>query len=161
MFATLEGAEALDLRLSALPAVLRARLEGKARERAAALAAKVRDEKLSGQSLATRSGALKASISEQVAVNGDLLTAAVGSNGDVKYAAIQEFGGRTAAHEIVAQKGQALAFLAGGGIRFAHRVEHPGSTLPARAYLRSSLEEARDEIVDAFAATAKEAWDNP
>ena len=159
MFATLEGAEALDLRLSALPALMRARLETKARELADALAAKVQD-KLSGQALATRSGALKASIVAEIG-GGDAVSASVGSNGDVKYAAIQEYGGRTSAHEIVAQKGQALAFLAGDGLRFTRRVQHPGSTVPGRAYLSSSLEETRDLIVGAFVAEARQAWEQP
>ena len=56
---------------------------------------------------------------------------------------------------------QVLAFLAGGMQRFARSVNHPGSTLPARAYLHTSLEEARDEIVDALSTAATEAWDKP
>jgi phage gpG-like protein len=160
MFASLTGAETLDLDLATLPANILAQLEGKARDLAAALAAKVRDEKLSGQLLATRTGALKASILADVSVEDGQVQATVGSFGDVKYAAIQECGGRTAAHEIVPDKALALAFIVGGALRFARRVEHPGSTLPARAYLGSSLEEAREDIVDAFAAVATQAWED-
>ena len=47
----------------------------------------------------------------------------------------RNIGGRTAAHEILPDKAQALAFVVGGALRFARRVEHPGSTIPARAYL--------------------------
>ena len=97
--------------------------------------------------------------SAEILNDGDTLTATIGSVGDVKYAAIQEYGGHTAAHEIVPDKAQALAFIAGGSLRFARRVNHPGSSLPARAYLGASLEEARDEIVAALAATATEAWE--
>ena len=160
MFATLEGDEALDLRLAELPLLMRLRLEAKVRELAAALAARVRDDKLSGQLLATGSGALKASIASEILNDGAMLTATVGSFGDVKYAAIQEYGGRTSAHEILPDKGQALAFLVGATLRFARRVEHPGSTLPARGYLSTSLEEARDEIVAGLTAAVTEAWDN-
>jgi phage gpG-like protein len=160
MFATLEGDKALDLRLAELPPLMRLRLEAKARELAAALVARVRDDKLSGQALATRSGALKASIASEFLNDGATLTATIGSYGDVKYAAIQEYGGRTSAHEILPDKGQALAFLVGGALRFARRVEHPGSTLPARGYLATSLEEARDEIVAGLTAAVTEAWDN-
>jgi phage gpG-like protein len=160
MFATLDGADALDQRLSDLPLAMSAQLEAKARALAATLVARIRDEKLSGQLLATRSGALKASISAQVVNSGGTLLATIGSAG-VKYAAIQEYGGRTSAHEILPDKAQALAFLVGGSLRFARSVNHPGSTLPARAYLLTTLDEASDEIVASLAAVAAEAWDQP
>ena len=70
--------------------------------------------------------------------------------------AIQEFGGKTAAHEILPVKAQALAFVAGGALRFARKVEHPGSLIPERSYLRSSLDEMSDEIVAALADAAAE-----
>ena len=160
MFAALEGAEALDSQLAGLPANIQARLEAKARDLAEALVAKVRDQKLSGQALESRSGALKASIVAEISQDGPVLTATVGSFGDVKYAAIQEYGGRTSAHEILPDKTQALAFLVGGAVSFARRVEHPGSNIPAHAYLGSSLEELRDEIVAELAAVATEAWES-
>jgi phage gpG-like protein len=158
MFANLSGIEALDARLAGLPADMSARLEAKARDLAANLAAKVRDEKLSGQTLQSKSGALKASIVADVRVDDGMVTATVGSNGDVKYAAIQEYGGRTSAHEILPDKARALAFIVGGVLRFARRVEHPGSTIPAHAYLASSLEDSRDEIVAELSNAATEAW---
>jgi phage gpG-like protein len=160
MLATLSRHDELAQQLAALPANLAARLEAKARNLAEALAAKIRDEKLSGQALETKSGALKASIVADVTVDHGEILATVGSVGDVKYAAIQEYGGRTSAHEILPDKTQALAFLVGGVLRFARRVEHPGSTLPARAYLSSSLAESRDEIVAEFASAATQAWTN-
>ena len=61
-----------------------------------------------------------------------MLTATIGSSGDVKYAAIQEYGGRTSAHEIVADKAQALAFLVGGALRFARARRASGLNDPAR-----------------------------
>jgi phage gpG-like protein len=161
MFATLEGADALDRRLADLPLLIRAWLEAKTRDLAATLVARIRDEKLSGQVLATRSGALKASISAEIFNDGETVSASLGSTGDVKYAAIQEYGGRTSAHEIVPDKAQALAFIAGGSLRFARRVNHPGSTLPARSYLNASLQDARDEIVADLATAATQAWNSP
>jgi phage gpG-like protein len=160
MFATLDGAEPLDLQLASLPADLLARLEEKARQLAAALTDKVRDDKLSGGVLQIRTGALKASISSDVSIDGNEVKATVGSFGDVKYAAIQEYGGRTSAHEILPDKAQALAFVIGGVQRFARRVEHPGSTIPASAYLQSSLDEARDEIVADMSGAVQEAWED-
>ncbi len=160
MLATLEGAEALDAQLASLPAEVLARLEAKAQDLAARLVAKVQDEKLSGAVLQTRSGALKASIAADVSLAGGDVNATVGSFGDVKYAALQEYGGRTAAHEILPDKAQALAFVIGGQQMFARRVQHPGSTIPASAYLGSSLAEATDEIVAELSAVAQEAWEN-
>lgn len=159
MLAALEGADALDHKLGSLPADMQALLEAKARLLAEKLAAKVRDEKLSGGALQTQSGALKASIVADVSTASGTLSAMVGSNGDVKYAAIQEFGGRTGAHEILPNKSSVLAFLVGGNMRFARSVQHPGSTLPARAYLGSSLDEMRDEIVTELASVADQAWE--
>jgi phage gpG-like protein len=160
MFAQLEGADPLDHQLAALPSEIRERIEAKARDLAAALVAKVRDEKLSGGALETKTGALRNSISADMSREGDAITAAVASFGDVKYAAIQEFGGRTSAHEIAPDKAQALAFLVGGALRFSRRIQHPGSTIPARAYLQSSLDESRDGIVAQLVSVAREAWAN-
>ena len=160
MFATLTGADELETQLADLPANIRARLDAKARDLAAALVAKVRNQKLSGEALQTKTGTLKNSISADISLEGGALKATVGSFGDVKYAAVQEFGGRTSAHEIVADKARALAFLVGGPLRFARRVAHPGSTIPPHAYLQSSLDESRDEIVAELASVATEAWDN-
>ena len=53
-------------------------------------------------------------------------------------------------------KAQALAFVAGGALRFARKVEHPGSMIPERSYLRSSLDEMSGEIVAALADEATE-----
>jgi phage gpG-like protein len=156
--AALEGLPTLDRQFADLPVRLLARLETKARDLAAVLAAKVREEKLSGQSLQTRSGALKASIGAEISVDGATVNATVGSFGDVKYAAIQEYGGRTAAHEILPAKAQALAFVAGGASRFARRVQHPGSTVPAHDYLLGSLDGSRAAIVAELASVANEAW---
>ena len=78
----------------------------------------------------------------------------------MKYAAIQEYGGKTSAHEILPAKGDVLAFVAGDGQHFARRIEHPGSVIPERSYLRSSLEDMNDEILAALAGAAAEAWES-
>jgi phage gpG-like protein len=155
MFAVeLEGLDATNTQLDALPGALAAALAAKATELAAALADLVKTDKLAGGVLNARSGALQASIVADVAADGDGVRASVGSNGDIKYAAIQEFGGKTGAHEILPAKAQALAFLAGGVLRFARKVDHPGSLIPERSYLRSSLDDMRDEILAALAGAA-------
>ncbi len=155
---SIAGDDALGARLDAFAGALGDALAAKAETLAQALADTVKSDKLSGQVLAARSGALRDSIAAEVAADGDAIVATVGSLGELKYAAIQDYGGRTAAHEILPVKGKVLAFLAGGAMRFAARVEHPGSTIPERSYLRSTLDEESDAIVAALAATPDETW---
>jgi phage gpG-like protein len=113
-------------------------------------------QKLSGEVLQIRSGALAASIISSIENDGSDTSVSISSTG-VPYAAIQEFGGKTAAHDIVAVKAKALAFCAGGGQVFARSVQHPGSTIPAHSYLGSSLAEMRDEIESGFKQAILEA----
>ena len=101
---------------------------------------------------------LAASIAADVAIDSGGVIATVGSSG-VKYAAIQEYGGKTGAHEILPGKASVLAFVADGAMHFARKVEHPGSLIPERSYLRSSLEEMSAEIVAALATTPRESWE--
>jgi hypothetical protein len=68
--------------------------------------------------------------------------------------------GTGSAHEILPVKGDVLAFVAGDGQHFARRIEHPGSVIPERSYLRSSLEDMKDEILSALAGTAAETWES-
>ena len=102
---------------------------------------------------------MEASIAAKASADGESVVASVGSVGDVKYAAIQEYGGKTGAHEILPSKAKALAFVVGGALRFARKVEHPGSLIPERSYLRSSLDEMSGAIVAALADEATEAWE--
>jgi phage gpG-like protein len=118
-------------------------------DRAEALRAELEariEQKLSGEKLQARSGALAASIQSSTEDDGSAASIVASSIG-IPYAAIQEFGGTTAAHDIVAVKAKALAFDAGGGRVFARRVHHPGSTIPARSYIGESFAEMSDEII--------------
>ncbi len=153
------GLEETSARFDAYPAALQAALGAKATELATALTDLVRN-KLSGAVLNTSSGALRNSIAASVTADADGVLASVGSEGDVKYAAIQEYGGKTSAHEILPVKGDVLAFVAGDGLHFARRIEHPGSVIPERSYLRSSLEDMKDEILAALAGAAADAWES-
>ncbi len=155
----LGGLEDTGARLEGYPAVLAAALDAKASELAGALLDLVRNDKLSGGVLNVGSGALRDSIVASISSDASGVVASVSSIGDVKYAAVQEYGGKTSAHEILPVKAQALAFVAGGAQRFARRVEHPGSLIPERSYLRSSLDDMHDEILDALTDAATEAWE--
>jgi phage gpG-like protein len=149
-----EGLDETRARLDAFPAALSAALAAKARDLASALVDRVKYDKLSGGALNAQSGALQASIAADVAADADGVSVSVGSEGDVKYAAIQEYGGKTSAHEILPEKGKALAFMIGGTLRFARSVHHPGSLIPARSYLGSALDDMSDDIVAGLASAA-------
>lgn len=113
-----------------------------------ALQARVR-EKLDGSVLQARTGRLRDSVSATIAEDGDGVTATIGVD-DVPYAAIQEFGGIVHIPEIVPEKAKALAFAIKGEQIFAKRVRAHDIAIPAHFYLRGSLGEMRDEIIDAM-----------
>jgi phage gpG-like protein len=102
---------------------------------------------MSGGVLNTRSGALRDSIRMQASQQDGAIGVEIFSDGDVPYAAIQEYGGKTAAHEILPDKARFLAFAMNGSRVFARRIQHPGSQIPERSYLRSALEDQGDDIV--------------
>ncbi len=147
------GADGVAADLDALPAALRQALLGELAELSAALVARVQ-AKLSGESLAVRSGRLRDSVVADTGESASGLFARLVVAG-VPYAVIHEFGGTTAAHEIAARKAQALHFVSGGKGVFARRVDHPGSRMPERSYLRVALAEMEGEILSrAHAAVA-------
>jgi phage gpG-like protein len=75
------------------------------------------------------------------------------ADGSAPYAAIQEFGGKTAAHDIIPDKSKVLAFMLNGKQMFARRVHHPGSEIPERSYMRSALAEQSQDIAEALRET--------
>jgi phage gpG-like protein len=82
------------------PQIIQNALTEQAGSLAAELEARIQ-QKLTGEVLQTQSGALAASIFSSIGSNESDTTISVSSTG-VPYAAIQEFGGKTAAHEIIA-----------------------------------------------------------
>ena len=70
-------------------------------------------------------------------INDDSVFSSIGSN--VKYAAAHEFGAVIPPHKITAKNGKALMFIAGGKVFFRRSVNHPGSVLPERAFVRRGL----------------------
>lgn len=107
----------------------------------------IKADKLSGQVLNVRTGNLRRSIFSGVEDDGDTIEIWAKQSGDVKYGAIHEFGGKTAAHDILPVKAKALHFIMGGKDVFAKIVHHPGSVMPERSYMRSSLEDMKDTII--------------
>lgn len=148
--------DAASVTLADLPARVRAALAEKAEPLAAALQAKV-EQKLSGEVLDARSGALARSLIATVAESPAGVCVRVATSADVKYAAIHEFGGAIPPHEIVPDKARALAFAVGGKEVFAARVNLPTVTMPERSYMRSSLAELADQIREELRAAVMEA----
>jgi phage gpG-like protein len=131
--------------LGAMPERIRAALVAKAGVLAAKLQAKI-EQKLSGEVLQMKSGALAGSIGVTIEETSGGVAVRLATSADVKYAAIHEFGGVIPPHEIVPDKAKALAFLVGGKQAFAARVNLPAIAMPERSYMRTSLAEMADEI---------------
>jgi len=145
--ATLVGDKELIQRLESLPKAVQAALRVKVTALSLKLEAKVKRDKLNGQVLNRITGRLARSISHKVDVDAHSVYGRVFSSGDVKYAAIHEFGGTTAPHIIYPKKALALSFVNSGGEQvFARQVNHPGSKMPERSFLRSSLREMSAQI---------------
>lgn len=147
---------AVQARLDSMPARIHARLKQTVYALAEKLRSHVIQDKLLGQVLNRRTGRLGQSIQQKVDSSVTSVTGTVYSAGDVKYAAIHEFGGQIPAHEIVARNANALAFMMGGKQVFAKRVQWPGATMPERSFMRSSLADMRDEIVQKMTQAVRE-----
>lgn len=107
----------------------------------------VKESKLSGQVLKTRTGTLRRSINQRVV---DLPAAIVGIVGtNVKYAGIHEFGGTVKGHLVEAKRARTLAFMPKGGSQmiFRRKVSIPDVQMPMRSYLRSGLRDMEPAIL--------------
>lgn len=110
----------------------------------------IKTNKLSGQVLHVRSGDLRRSVHAVLPVeqSGTTVVGRVAQSGDVKYGAIHEFGGRTRPHIIEAKNAKTLSFMFNGRQAFFRKVNHPGSQMPERSYMRSSLADLRQAIIN-------------
>lgn len=102
--------------------------------------------------LKVRSGSLLNSIGASKKITEDSKGNIVGEIGPqgIPYAAIHEFGGVTRPHKIEPRNADVLAFQIGKENVFAKFVNHPGSKIPARPYLRPALAAKEDEILKTF-----------
>lgn len=120
-------------------------------------------QKLSGPVLAAKSGFLRDQLQTEVSASNSGATGRVFISG-VVYAAIQEYGGRTRPHDILPVKAKALAFMSpaklgisksgSSAMVYAKVVHHPGSVMPERSYMRSSLVEYRNEFLERIRGAA-------
>jgi phage gpG-like protein len=107
-------------------------------------------EALGGRKILTDKGLLRGSV---YAIPGSMSLMMVAGGAAIPYAAIQQFGGKTAPHEIVAKNAKALAT----NIGFFKRVQHPGSDIPARPYMVFQTEDLAhlEEMIAAFVVDGK------
>jgi phage gpG-like protein len=133
--------------LGRLPSAINQALYAKILSLALKMERNVKVGKLNGQVLNRITGALSRSIQHEVLRSENRVLGKVFSSGDVKYAAIHEYGGTTAPHIIVPKKASVLAFVgSSGGMVFTKKVNHPGSKMPERSFLRSTLTDMSTEI---------------
>lgn len=98
------------------------------------------------EKLAPRTGLLRSSIRYKITKDRKAVNVTFGTS--VPYAAIHEFGGTTSAHTIVPKKALALKFMVGGKVFFAKKVNHPGSTIKPRPFLKPSVMDNMDSLKD-------------
>jgi len=154
---SLEGAADLSARLAALPDDLRVALAAKIDALAQEIYAQVVGVNLGGAVLKVGSGALRESIQLRREDQDNAFSVEIAADGRVPYDAIHEYGGKTAAHDIIPDKGRALAFVFSGKQVFARRAKHPGSQIPERSYLRAALTDKSADLRTAIAETVAEA----
>ena len=147
---------ALD-RMQSLPSEVRLALQRKMALLTIKLYRHIVLNKLSGQVLSTVSGRLKRSVTFDTQQTGDQIVSEVYTDGSAPYDTIHEFGGKTPAHVIEPVKAKALSYLQDGKRVFYKRINHPGSRMPERSYMRSALHDMEQEITDELTAAFTQA----
>jgi hypothetical protein len=133
-------------KLTALPDKVRAGVRQVVQAGALKLLAKVQ-EKVSGDVLQVRSGALLNSLRETgLSDSGDTLSDGVATA--LKYARIQEYDGRIEIPEIVSINARALSFEYGGKVVFAMKTAAHVIEISEHSFMRSSLGEIAPDIID-------------
>lgn len=154
---TVSGDKELIARIEAMPAAVHAALLRKVTVLALKLEAKIKTDKLSGQVLNVRSGALRRSISNAVEDSSTKITGRAFSSGDVKYAAIHEFGFKGSetvkAHTRVIKQafGKAISPKTVMVSAFTRQMN-----MPERSFMRTALADMQGEIVQGLTAAVAE-----
>lgn len=91
------------------------------------------------QKLGVGTGLLRSSISAEVGKTPKGAFMKMGTW--VPYARIHEEGGQTPAHVILPKNGKFLVFTIGGKKIFTKKVNHPGSVIKARPFLRPAIDD--------------------
>lgn len=140
------GDRKLEARLAKVPDNVRKAVFASVREWTLKLLARSQ-RKVSGEVLKVRTGRLRRGLNDQYQESKNEIVGSVGINRrTVPYARIHEMGGKTKPHVILPKTARVLVFQKNGQTIFTTRVNHPGSKMPMRSFLRSSLTEMRDQI---------------
>jgi hypothetical protein len=161
---TNEGTHRLIARFDSMSDVVRQRIAGAMQSEVEALQQAALDRM--SELFKNGGGAMRSSLSTSVYGDGSTVTGNLFAFG-LPYLRIQEYGGVTRPHEILPRNASVLAFAMPGAAAFksgstsgdtvfAKSVQHPGSRMPERSFLRYALETRRNAIRDAFQAAA---WD--
>jgi phage gpG-like protein len=106
---------------------------------------------MQGERIGYVTGELFSSIFNEVTDGESQIEGKVASSASSKaapYARIQEFGGQTKAHVIEAVNAKSLFFTINGQGVFAKRVNHPGSSIPARRYIGAPFDELKPQVAE-------------
>ena len=153
----IEGDTALIAKFEALPAKLRASLKKKIGFLSLYLENYIKTQKLSGQVLNVVTGRLRRSIFSRVDETATSVTGSVSSSGDVKYAAIHEFGFdgeetvRAHTREIKHAFGRAIAPRTVEVREFSRHVH-----MPERSFMRSSFTDLKAMLQQGVADAVRE-----
>jgi phage gpG-like protein len=153
------------LRLDSLPDKVRAALSTKRDALLSELTLKAKElapvgkQRTGGAGKVHTAGQLRRSIFSKREDTATSVGGLVATGASTPYARIQELGGKTAAHEIVA-KGKALAFLSVYSTRpdmlfFVKRVHHPGSTIVGQFYMKRAFDSMSEQIVAELTEAAR------
>ena len=155
----LVGDREVIARFREMPSKMRGALVRKVTALRLKLEAHIKNDKLSGQVLKVQTGNLRASIFSQTIDEGDTIIGRAASSGDVKYAGIHEFGG------VIEHPGGTPYMMIEGKTVFVSKmlsknlnlpVTAPHSIpMPERSFMRSSLADMREEIVDGMTQAVK------
>ena len=143
--------QAIFIRVPLMAGAIRTRIKAAVWSLTTELQAYVVKNKLSGQVLNKISGHLQQSIQQTAIETGTEITGYVYSAGDVKYAAIHEYGGII--HHPGSDKFQAFMGSNGAMVFTNHTAPHV-INMPERSYLRSSLAENAQHITDTLQEAA-------
>lgn len=120
----------------------------------------VAEEHLSGRpGLRNITGTLRRAVLASPRANqtAEAISGTVSVDRSVPYARIQEYGGTVQIPEIVPKRAKALHWMSGGSNVFAMRVRAHPVTIPARSFMRVSLEEQKLSIIEGLKGAVAEA----
>ena len=146
----------VEAKLSGMPEKVRKALYRTIDDIGAKLEAHVKNDKLQGQVLNHITGHLQQSINHDVQQSGNSIVGRVYSNSSVDYAASHEFGyhGTEEVREHIRHVTQAFGRSI-SEIDVVVRAHTRNVNMPERSFLRSSLEDMKEEIIDTVTKAAQ------